>query len=209
MIDDGNNAIAREVVLATRNRGKLEEIRILLAPFGILMRPLDDFPEVPEIVEDGDTFHDNVRKKARTVARLTGRLAIADDSGLVVDALDGRPGVHSARYAGPDATDADRVAKLLEELRDVPEAERGAAFVCVAGIVTPDGREDYIEGRCEGLIAFEPRGSGGFGYDPVFFYPPFGKTFGELDLPTKNRVSHRARALAGLTKLLPTYLPPD
>jgi len=195
-----------EIVLATRNRGKIREIRAILSRFGARLRPLDDFPQVPEIVEDGSTFLENVQKKARTAAQMTGRTTIADDSGLVVEALGGRPGVFSSRYAGPGATDADRAAKLLEEMRDVPAEERGAAFHCVIGIAAPDGREDYVEGRCRGMITFEPRGASGFGFDPVFYYPPYGKTFAELAPSRKNRVSHRARALAKLEAILPGYL---
>lgn len=195
-----------EIVLATRNRGKLREIRAILSRFDVRLRPLDDFPQVPEIVEDGTTFLENVQKKARTAARMTERTTIADDSGLVVEALGGRPGVYSSRYAGPGATDAERAAKLLEEMRHVPEDERGAAFHCLIGIVAPDGREEYVEGRCSGLITYEPRGAGGFGFDPVFYYPPCDKTFAELDPSIKNRVSHRAVALAKLEAVLPGYL---
>ncbi len=182
------------LVLATSNRGKVEEFAALLRGHPVEILCLADFGPLPPVREDGATFDDNAYKKAAHAAKVLGLPAIADDSGLVVEALGGRPGVHSARYAGEDATDADNIAKLLAEMEGV--TDRRAAFECVISIAVPSGPALTYEGRCEGEITLEPRGSGGFGYDPVFFYPPLGKTFAELSLEEKNRVSHRGRALA-------------
>jgi XTP/dITP diphosphohydrolase len=196
----------KEVVIATRNEGKLREIKDILAPWSLKILSLKDFPEIPEIIEDGSTFAENAAKKAREVARQTGRLAIADDSGLVVDALQGRPGVFSSRYGGEKATDEERFQKLLAEMMEIPEGKRQAAFVCTIALATPQGEVELLEGRCRGQIAFAPRGEHGFGYDPIFFLPELGKTMAELDPDLKNRISHRARALEKLKELLPTIL---
>ncbi len=183
----------RILVIATRNAGKTAEIRDLLADFPITIKNLDDFGPIPEVVEDGDTFDENAYKKASFTARVLGYPAIADDSGLAVDALEGAPGVHSARWAGPDATDAQRCSKLLAELKG--QDNRSAAFECVISIAVPTGPALTYEGRCEGEIARAPLGANGFGYDPVFFYPPLGKTFAQLTMAEKGRVSHRGKAL--------------
>ena len=196
----------KEVVIATRNEGKLREIRDILAPWSLKILSLKDFPGIPEIIEDGSTFAENAAKKAREVARQTGRLAIADDSGLVVDALQGRPGVFSSRYGGEKATDEERFQKLLAEMTGIPEGKRQAAFVCAIALATPQGKVELLEGRCRGQIAFAPRGEHGFGYDPIFFLPELGKTMAELDPELKNRISHRARALEKLKELLPELL---
>ncbi len=182
------------LVAATGNMGKMKEFRRILPTFEILSMQEAGFSE--EIEETGKTFEENALIKARTVMKATGHAAFADDSGLTVDALHGAPGIYSARYAGEDATDAQRMEKLLEELRDVPEEERGAAFVCVIAYVSPDGEEKTFRGECKGKIDFAPRGENGFGYDPVFLIPAYGKTFGELSPEEKNKISHRARALA-------------
>ena len=197
---------ALEVVIATRNSGKLREIREILAPLGLRILSLRDFPEIPEILEDGRTFAENAVKKATAVAHRTGRVAIADDSGLVVDALNGRPGVFSSRYAGEKATDSDRYQKLLKEMAEIPPGKRGAAFMCVMAVASPEGKVETAMGQCRGEIAFAPRGSRGFGYDPVFFIPELEKTMAEVDPEVKNRISHRARALEELKKLLPKFL---
>lgn len=186
------------LVLASRNKGKTAEIRSLLKDFPVKLMNLDDFGPIPEVVEDGLTFDDNAYKKASFTARVLGFPAIADDSGLVVSALDGEPGVHSARYAGDKATDEDNLAKLLREIKG--KADRKAAFECVISIAVPTGAALTYEGRCEGEIIDTPKGSGGFGYDPVFFYPAFGKTFAELGMAEKSRVSHRGKALQELTR---------
>ena len=185
-----NNQI---LVIATRNKGKTAEIRDLLDPFPVTIKNLDDFGPIPEVIEDGDTFDDNAYKKASFTARILGYPALADDSGLMVNALDGAPGVHSARYAGPEATDEQRYQKLLSQMEN--ESNRKAAFMCVISIAVPTGPALTYEGRCEGLITREPAGDQGFGYDPVFFYPPLDKTFAQLTMAEKSRVSHRGKAL--------------
>ncbi|HXV19496.1 MAG TPA: RdgB/HAM1 family non-canonical purine NTP pyrophosphatase, partial [Desulfuromonadales bacterium] len=156
---------------------------------------LDVFPDLPEVEEDGETFADNARKKAVTVARLTGRLTLADDSGLEVMHLGGAPGVRSARYAGAVADDAANNRKLLAALAGVPRAGRRGAFVCAMALCGPDGGCRFFSGRLEGIIGEEPRGDGGFGYDPLFLVPEYGKTLAELPLEIKNRISHRGQAL--------------
>lgn len=181
------------IVLATRNKGKIKEFQELLKDYPVDLKSLDDFGPIPEAVEDGETFDDNAYKKAHFTAKVLGLPAISDDSGLTVEALDGRPGVHSARYAGDKATDQDNIAKLLSELEGV--SNRKAAFECVISIAVPSGPALTYEGRCQGEISSEPRGDSGFGYDPVFYYPEFGKTFAEASMEEKNKVSHRGRAL--------------
>jgi XTP/dITP diphosphohydrolase len=184
------------IVLATRNQGKIREIQEILRGADIELRSLNDFGPIPEAVEDGETFDDNAYKKALFTARVLGLPAMADDSGLVVEALGGAPGVRSARYAGEEASDRDNIAKLLREMTG--EKNRRAAFQCVISIAVPSGPALTYEGRCEGEITTSPRGEEGFGYDPVFFYPPAGRTFAEMTLAEKNQVSHRGRALAEL-----------
>lgn len=182
------------IVLATSNKNKLKEIKELLKDFSVSIRSLADFGPMPEAVEDGETFDDNAYKKAFHYARMLGLPCLADDSGLVVDALEGRPGVYSARYSGPNATDWDNCEKLLTEMQG--KENRAAHFVCVLSLATPDGPALTWEGRCDGVITTERRGESGFGYDPVFFYPEFGKTFAEVPMDQKSSVSHRGRALA-------------
>ena len=182
------------IVLATRNQGKVREFRKILEGFPLEIRSLNDFGPIPEVEEDGETFDDNAYKKALFTAKALGLPAIADDSGLEVEALDGRPGVYSARFAGPDATDADNSAKLLVEMEG--QENRKAAFVTVISIAVPSGPALTYEGRCEGEIISEPRGEDGFGYDPIFLYPELGQTFAEISLEEKNQVSHRGKALA-------------
>lgn len=181
------------IVLATRNEGKVKELRKVLGDFAIDLRSLNDFGPIPEAVEDGDTFDENAYKKALFTARVLGLPAIADDSGLIVEALDGAPGVYSARYAGDNATDAENTKKLLTEMAG--QTNRKAAFHCVISIAVPSGPALTYEGKCEGTITTEPSGSDGFGYDPVFFSPELGKTFAESSIEEKNRISHRGRAL--------------
>jgi XTP/dITP diphosphohydrolase len=183
----------RVLVIASRNKGKTAEIRDLLNAFPVTIKNLDDFGPIPEVVEDGDTFEENAFKKASFTARVLGYPALSDDSGLVVEALSGAPGVHSARWAGPDATDDQRCAKLLAELVD--QTNRSAAFECVISIAVPAGPALTYEGRCEGIIAPTPAGANGFGYDPVFFYPPLNKTFAQLSMAEKSQVSHRGKAM--------------
>lgn len=182
------------LVLATRNQGKTKEIRNLLKDFPIEIKNLDDFGTISKIEEDGQTFDDNAFKKASWTARMLGLPAMADDSGLEVEALDGAPGVRSARYAGPNATDKDNNLKLLKAMEGIDN--RAAAFTCVISIAVPSGVALTYEGRCEGLITQTSQGDQGFGYDPVFYYPPLKKTFAQMSVEEKNRVSHRGKALA-------------
>jgi XTP/dITP diphosphohydrolase len=182
------------LIIATRNPGKTAEIQDLLKDFPVLVKNLDDFGPIPEVVEDGTTFEQNAYLKAGFTARVLGFPALADDSGLLVEALGGAPGVHSARYAGENASDAERCRKLLEAMAG--RTDRRAAFECVISIAVPTGQALTYEARCEGRIAETPRGENGFGYDPVFYYPPLRRTFAELSMEEKSRVSHRGRALA-------------
>ncbi len=184
------------LVLATKNQGKLREFKELLKDFPVEIRSLADFGPIPEVVEDGATFDDNAYKKAAFTAKCLGIPAIADDSGLVVEALDGAPGVYSARYAGEKASDDDNIDKLLKEMESVDH--RRAAFQCVISLAVPSGPALTYEGRCEGEILRERKGEGGFGYDPVFYYPPLDGTFAEIPLAEKNKISHRGKALAEL-----------
>ena len=185
----------RELIVATRNAGKLREIRHLLEGAGIAVLGLDAFPAIPEIEEDGETFAANAAKKAEAVARLTGRPCLADDSGLTVDVLGGAPGVHSARYAGVQGDDAANNARLLRDMADVPPERRHAAFRCVMALSTPGAAPHFFEGRVSGRILTAPRGSEGFGYDPLFLVDGLGQTMAELPLAQKNRISHRGQAL--------------
>jgi XTP/dITP diphosphohydrolase len=187
------------VVLATTNPGKQEEIRALLAggPLEILTAP-----DLPPVEESGATYAENATRKALSAAAHTGSWALADDSGLEVDALGGRPGVESARFSGPGATDASNRAKLLKELRGRPPAYRKARFVCVMALAGPDGTVRLAEGECPGRIGTEERGAGGFGYDPLFLLLELGKTMAELGAAEKNRVSHRAKAAEKLLRIV-------
>jgi len=185
------------IVLATSNTHKLQEFQEMLKDFPVSIKSLADFGPMPEAVEDGATFDDNAYKKALHYAKVLGLPCLADDSGLVVDALEGRPGVYSARYSGPGATDWSNCEKLLGEMKGI--SNRSAHFVCVLSLATPAGPALTWEGRCDGEIITERRGESGFGYDPVFFYPEFGKTFAEIPMEQKSSISHRGRALAGFT----------
>lgn len=185
-----------ELVVATRNSGKLREISHLLAETEIRVLGLDAFADLPEVEEDGETFEANARKKAETVARLTGLLTLADDSGLMVDILNGRPGVRSARFAGADATDEENNRKLLADLAGIPRERRGAAFHCAMALCRPGDECLFFFGRVSGIILDAPRGEEGFGYDPLFLVREYGKTMAELPLDVKNRISHRGQALS-------------
>lgn len=181
-------------VLATRNKGKKKEFAELLKKFGVTVKNLDDFGPIPEVEEDQDTFDGNAYKKSSTTARILGFPAIADDSGLVVEALTGAPGVMSARYAGKEATDQENLEKVLSDMKG--KNNRKAFFQCVISIAVPRGAALTYEGTCRGEITNQPAGENGFGYDPIFFCPEYGKTFAELTMDEKNRVSHRGRAIA-------------
>ncbi|HSW62625.1 MAG TPA: XTP/dITP diphosphatase [Dissulfurispiraceae bacterium] len=191
-----------EIVLASRNRKKAEEIQRILAGQSIEVRSLADFPDCPDVVEDADTFDGNALKKAREVAAFTGRIAIADDSGIEVAALNGAPGVHSARYAGSDATDAANVEKLLFELRNVPDGQRAARFVCCIALAVPGQEAHTFWGFVDGAVGKERKGTSGFGYDPIFYPAGHDLTFAEITASEKDDLSHRRKALGKLAVFL-------
>ncbi len=187
------------IVVATHNYGKLNEMIFLFKEFipetyNINLLSLNKYPDIPEVIEDGSTFQANAVKKALFTANYTGKMAIADDSGLVVDALKGEPGIFSSRYSGENATDEKNNEKLLEKLNNVPKDSRIAHFVCVIAIAGPNNLIGTFEGKCNGIIGTIPKGDNGFGYDPLFIRTDSGKTFAELPHDVKNRISHRARA---------------
>lgn len=196
------------LVLATRNRKKREEIVEILGDLGLELGDLTEYPDVPEIIEDGTTFEANARKKASEVARFVKQWTLGEDSGLVLPALKGRPGVYSARYAGKQGDDEANNDRLLAELAPLPDEHRAAYYVCTAALADPTGEvKAVVEGRCNGLIIKERRGTGGFGYDPLFLIPEFHQTFGELSSRVKHALSHRARALGQLRPVLWRLLP--
>jgi XTP/dITP diphosphohydrolase len=184
-----------KLLLATRNRNKVVEIQQALQSTDWQVVILSDIPNAPDVEEDGATFEENALKKARSAARVSKLWTLAEDSGLEIDALGGEPGVKSARYAGEGASDADRIRKVLDHLSLVPDERRTARFRCVMCVIDPAGKENCFEGRCEGRIAAHPRGSAGFGYDPVFVPDGYDQTFAELGLGVKSKISHRARAM--------------
>ena len=188
------------MVVATRNKGKIREIRKALKGLGLRIYALSDFPDVPEIEEDGKSFTENALKKARFYSKYFGKLTIADDSGLEVEWLKGLPGIYSARYAGKGASARENNQKLLNEMEGISLSKRGARFKCVMAMVSPDGREAIAEGSCKGRIGFEEKGRRGFGYDPFFILPKYGKTMAELSLEEKNKISHRGKALRKLRR---------
>jgi len=185
-----------QLLIATKNLGKRREIEAALKDLPLDIVGLDAIPDLPDVVEDGRTFAANASKKALALARASGMLTLADDSGLVVDALGGEPGVHSARYAGPRATNDENNRHLLEALKGFTGKQRSARFVCVIAVASPAEVLFTIRGECAGTIIEEPRGKNGFGYDPLFLYPLQNLTFAEMPAAEKNRISHRAKALA-------------
>ena len=186
----------RTLLIASTNQGKIKEINTYFQKLNFNIKGLDDFPQIGDIEEDGNSFKENALKKARVSSKTTGLLTLADDSGLVVDYLDGAPGIYSARYAGEDVSDKENNNKLLKELKGVSKEERTAYFKCVMALVFPDKNKEYtFEGICSGLITKEPRGKHGFGYDPLFFVPEYEKTMAQLSPEIKNQISHRAKAL--------------
>jgi len=191
-----------KIVFATNNAHKVSEFRSCFTQMGVEAEiiTIKETGFKGEIIENADTFEGNAFIKAKTLCDYTGMIAVADDSGLVVDALNGAPGVYSARYAGENASDSDNINKLLSELKKHPDAKRNAKFVCSMCVCRPDGQTLYVNGESEGLIIDELRGDGRFGYDPVFYYPPFDKTFAEMTSEEKNSVSHRGRAIENLLK---------
>jgi XTP/dITP diphosphohydrolase len=200
--------MAALLVLGTRNHKKRQEIVEILADLGLELRDLTSYPEAPEVVEDGATFEANARKKASEMARFLKQWALGEDSGLVVPALQGRPGVYSARYAGKQGDDEANNNRLLSELDPLPADKRAAYYVCTAALADAQGQiKAVVEGRCHGVIIHERRGRGGFGYDPLFLIPEYHQTFGELSSRVKHALSHRARALAQLRPTLRELLP--
>jgi XTP/dITP diphosphohydrolase len=195
-----------KIVLATGNQHKLKEFQQILAADTIEIVPQSSFPGCPEVVEDGSSFEENALKKARAIAAHTGCIAMADDSGLEVDALMGEPGIYSARYAGEPRSDERNIALLLENMNRVCAMQRGAQFVCVIAVVTPEGRELIAQGLCRGRITMQPEGNDGFGYDPVFLHEASGRTFAQLDSSEKNSISHRGLAVRNVRELLPEFL---
>ncbi|WCN38515.1 XTP/dITP diphosphatase [Aneurinibacillus uraniidurans] len=187
------------VVLATKNKGKIKEFTRMFSGWNVRVLTMNDDLDFPDVVEDGDTFEANARKKAEEIMRATGLPALADDSGLEVDALGGKPGVYSARFAGEHASDEENNAKLVQLMKDVPEAERTARFVSVLALALPEGDTILTRGTCEGQIVLEASGTNGFGYDPHFYLSEKGRTMAELEPDEKNAVSHRGVAVQKLT----------
>ncbi len=201
-----------ELLVATTNQGKFAEVQAFLKSLPLSIVSLRSLGSWPAVVEDGATFEENALKKARALAEYSGTLTLADDSGLEVDALNGAPGIYSARYAGEEGNDDKNNETLLRELQGIAEGQRSARFVCALALCAPKSRgmkEWTVRESCEGRIAFELRGPNGFGYDPLFFYPPFRKTFGEIDRATKATVSHRGKALKKLAEMLSSLVDLD
>ncbi|MCL1630555.1 XTP/dITP diphosphatase [Sporolactobacillus sp. CPB3-1] len=189
-----------KVLIASNNEGKIKEFKALFARFGATVCSLKDLDLDVDVPETGTTFRENAALKAETLSHMTGMLTLADDSGLCVDALNGAPGIYSARYAGPDKNSEHNIDLLLSRLKNIPETERTAHFICVLAISQPNGPTHFAEGRCEGMITMERRGTDGFGYDPVFLLPDRNRTFAQMGHAEKNKISHRALALEQLRK---------
>lgn len=196
--------MSAKLIFATNNKGKLKEFKSLAAAqkFDCEIMGLEDFPEVPETIEDGRSFEENAAKKAVNAAHITGVTAVADDSGLEVDHLGGAPGIHSSRFGGEIGNDDRNIEKLLFQMKGLPWEQRTARFKCVIAVVTPDIKTYFTEGVCEGMIAEEPYGEEGFGYDPIFFLPDYNKTMAQLSPEVKNRISHRAKAFQKAVKII-------
>ncbi|MED4225090.1 XTP/dITP diphosphatase [Neobacillus cucumis] len=195
-----------EVIIATKNPGKAREFEHIFAARVIKVRTLLDFPDIPEIEETGSTFEENAILKAESVSHTLNKMVISDDSGLIVDALEGRPGIYSARYAGEQKDDQNNIDKVLSELQGVPEEKRTARFYCALAIAIPGEETRTVSGTCEGRILTERRGTHGFGYDPVFYLPEKDQSMAELSSDEKNKLSHRANALKKLEAVLDTIL---
>ena len=196
----------KEVIIATKNPGKAKEFEHIFAARGIEVRTLLDFPEIPEVEETGLTFEGNAILKAEAVSKALGKMVIGDDSGLMVDALEGRPGIYSARYAGEQKNDQNNTDKVLSELKGLPDEKRSARFYCALAVAVPGQETITVSGTCEGRILEERRGSNGFGYDPVFYVPEKGLALAELSSEGKNKISHRANALKKLDVVLDSIL---
>ncbi|MEH7379744.1 XTP/dITP diphosphatase [Bacillus sp. JJ1533] len=192
----------KEIMIATKNRGKVKEFRDLFASQGVEVKSLLDYPTIEDIEETGVTFAENAQIKAEAIAKKLHIPVVADDSGLAIDFLDGRPGVYSARYAGEHKNDLDNLNKVLDELKGVPQEKRAARFHCALALAIPGEKTEIVEGTCEGVITEKPIGENGFGYDPIFFIPQKGKTMAELSKEEKNQISHRGNALRKLDRLL-------
>ncbi|NMB19997.1 MAG: XTP/dITP diphosphatase [Firmicutes bacterium] len=197
------------LLVASHNEHKIREIKELTAHLDLEVVGLSEAGDYPPVIEDGDTFQANARKKAVEIANLSGQLVLADDSGLEVDVLEGAPGVHSARFAGEPASDQKNNALLLEKLRDYPLEQRGAAFRCVMALAMPYGPVWLTEGVCRGVILYEARGEGGFGYDPLFYVPEYEETFAELGSQVKNRISHRYLAMQEMLEVIERVKKPE
>ncbi|MGL1863216.1 MAG: RdgB/HAM1 family non-canonical purine NTP pyrophosphatase [Pseudodesulfovibrio sp.] len=193
------------IVLATNNKGKIKELSVMLESFGVTVKSLSEFPEIGDIPETGDTFLENAFIKARTVAEITGLVAVADDSGIEIDALDKRPGVYSARYAGDQCDDHANNEKMLAEMKDISEDKRTGRYRCVMAVVAPNGTEINTDGAYEIMVAHEYKGKGGFGYDVIVRDPELGCHVAELDSEVKNKRSHRGKAMQKLLKLWPDF----
>jgi XTP/dITP diphosphohydrolase len=198
--------MARELIVATQNKKKLQEIKDILSDLRFHIVSLADFPRIPRIVENGATFRENAIKKAVASARFYGRLSMGEDSGLCVNALKGAPGVRSARFSGADKSDEKNNAKLLRLLAGLPMKDRRAHYTCAVALADASGLIGVVEGRCSGRIAYEPAGTSGFGYDPLFMIPRYKKTFGQLGDKIKHTMSHRSRALSKFRRLIEKYI---
>ena len=196
----------KEIIIATKNKGKARDFIAMFAPLGFEVKTLHDYEEVGEVEETGATFEENAILKAETVAKRLGKIVIADDSGLIVDALGGAPGIYSARYAGTDKDDEANIDKVLYELEHVPEHERTARYYCALALAFPEGHTHVVDGACEGMILRERRGTNGFGYDPIFYIKELDKTMAEISIEEKNQISHRAIAMRKLQELIPSLL---
>ncbi|PFA61876.1 non-canonical purine NTP pyrophosphatase [Bacillus sp. AFS015802] len=198
--------MTKRVIIATKNRGKAKEFQHMFAPYGYEVQTLLDLPHIEDVEETGETFEENAILKAETVADILGALVIADDSGLAIDALEGRPGVYSARYAGEEKSDEANMEKVLRELQSVEDSDRTARFYCVLAIAGPGRETKTVTGTCEGKILRDKRGSNGFGYDPIFFVPSLQKTMAELTPDEKSGISHRGHALEKLSKMISDFV---
>ena len=192
----------KELIIASANRNKILEVKTILSPLGYKLRSMKEVGIDIDIQEDGNSFEENALIKAWTLADITKEIVLADDSGLEVEILNNAPGIYSARYGGEHGNDRENNIKLLRELKDVPWDKRGARFVCAIAMVYPNGKEIVTTGECKGIIAMEPKGTNGFGYDPLFYIPQLNKTYAQLDSKEKNSISHRSKALENLKKLL-------
>lgn len=196
----------KDVIIATKNPGKAKEFASMFSKRGFTVQTLLDYPEIPNIAETGSSFEENAILKAEAVAKLLNKMVISDDSGLIIDALGGRPGIYSARYAGEEKDDEKNIDKVLRELADVPAEKRTARFYCALAVAAPGQETKTVSGTCEGRILYERRGSNGFGYDPIFYVDEKQKAMAELPAAEKNKISHRAQALRKLEDMLDSVL---